>query len=97
MTKTISCNHDSRTLLDFIKQEVIRNGINNLVIDYYFFDSIDDPNSLPSEQFSYRGLTEHYESIMQPYGFEFKFFMNREVQRVEFDSEKDECYIEIWV
>ena len=97
MIKTISCEQDTRTLLDFIKQEVIRYGIKNLVIDYYFFDSIDDPNSLPSEQFSYHGLAEHYESIMQPYSFEFNFLMFKEVQRVEFDSEKDECYIEIWV
>ena len=97
MIKTISCKQDTRTLLDFIKQEVIRYGIKILVIDYYFFDSIDNPDSLPSEQFSYHGLAEHYESIMQPYCFEFNFFMNKEVQRVEFDSEKDECYIEIWV
>ena len=97
MIKSISCQQDSRTLLDFIKQEVIRYGIKNLVIDYYFFDSIDNPDSLPSEQFSYHGRAEHYEFIMQPYSFEFYFFMNKEVQRVEFDSEKDECYIEIWV
>lgn len=58
----------------------------NLVIVSYFFDSI-----------RYHGLAEHYEFIMQPYSFEFSFLMNKEVQRVEFDSEKDECYIEIWV
>lgn len=75
MIKTIPCVQDTNTLLGFIKQEVIRNGIKKLVIDYYFFDSIDDPDSLPSEQFSYHGLAEHYEFIMQPYSFEFSFLM----------------------
>ena len=97
MNKKISCEQDSRTLLDFIQQDVIGNGIKNLVVDYFFFHDIDDPDAPSYEPFSYDGLAEDYESIMQPHSFEFNFFMNTEVQRVEFDSEKDECYIEIWV
>lgn len=97
MNKKISCEQDSRTLLDFIQQDVIGNGIKNLVVDYFFFHDIDDPDAPSYEPFSFNGLAVNYESIMQPHSFEFKFFMNQEVQFVAFDFDLSWCYIEIWV
>ena len=97
MIKSVDCSHDDRTLLEYINQVVIKTNIKNLVVNYFFYADINDPDSEPSSQFSYRGLAVNYETSMRPYIFIFDYLMNQQVQRVEFDSDKDECYIEIWV
>lgn len=97
MIKSVDCSHDDRTLLEYIRQVVIRANIKNLVVSYYFYADINDPDSVPSSHFSYRGSAVEYERSMRPYAFIFDYRMNQQVQRVEIDSDKDECYIEIWV
>lgn len=97
MIKAIDCSQDSRTLLEYVNQAVIRSGITNLTINYYFYSNIDDPDAEPSEHFSYSGPAKQFEKSMKPHYFIFAYRMNLEVQRVEIDPDKDLCYIEIWV
>ena len=97
MTREFDTRNDNRTLLEYVNRVVIRSGITNLTVNYFFFDDINDPDSEPSSQFSYNGPPSQYEKSMRPYAFIFDYRMNQQVQRVEFDSDKDECYIEIWV
>ena len=49
MIKPIDCSRDDRTLLEYVNQSVIRSGITNLVINYFFFSDLDDPDAEPSE------------------------------------------------
>ena len=51
MIKPIDCSRDDRTLLEYVNQSVIRSGITNLVINYFFFSDLDDPDAEPSEHF----------------------------------------------
>ena len=97
MIKPIDCSRDDRTLLEYVNQSVIRSGITNLVIHYFFFSEIDDPDAEPNEHFSFSGPATQFEEKMQQYAFIFQYRMNLEVQRVEIDSDRDMCYIEIWV
>lgn len=97
MIKSVDCSHDDRTLLDYVNQAVIQSGITNLVINYYFFSDLDEPDAEPSEHFSFSGLATQFEETMKQYAFIFQYRMNLEVQRVEIDSERDLCYMEIWV
>lgn len=97
MIKEIDCRLDDRTLLEYVNQAVIRSGITNLTINYFFFSDLDDPDAEPSEQFSYSGKATQFEETMKQYSFIFGYRMNLEVQRVEIDSERDLCYIEVWV
>lgn len=97
MIKKIDCSHDDRTLLEYVNQAVIRSGIQNLVIYYFFFSDLDDPDAEPSEHFSYSGPAKQFEETMKRHAFIFQYRMNLEVQRVELDSDRDMCYIEIWV
>lgn len=95
-TKVIDCQKDDRTLLEFVN-EVIRSGITYLTVNYFFFSDLDNPDAEPSEQFSYSGKASQFEEAMRQHAFIFQYRMNVEVQRVEFDPDKDLCYIEIWV
>ena len=97
MIKPIDCSRDDRTLLEYVNQSVIRSGITNLVINYFFFSDLDDPDAEPSEHFSFAGLAVQFEETMHQHAFIFQYRMNVEVQRVEIDSDKDQCYIEVWV
>lgn len=97
MIKLIDCSRDDRTLLEYVNQSVIRAGITNLVINYFFFSDLDDPDAEPSEHFSYSGKATQFADTMRQYAFIFQYRMNVEIQRVEIDSDKDQCYIEIWV
>ncbi len=97
MSKEIDCSRDDRTLLEYVNQAVIQSGIKNLVIDYFFFQEIDDPDPEPNEHFSYSGSATQFEENMKQYAFIFQYRMNLEVQRVVIDPEKDQCYMEIWV
>lgn len=97
MIKEIDCRMDDRTLLEYVNQAVIRSGITNLTVNYFFFADFDDPDAKPIEHFSYSGKAKQFEETMRQYSFIFSFRMNLEVQRVEIDSERDLCYIEIAV
>lgn len=97
MNQTIDCTNDSRALLEFVDQAVIRSGITNLTVNYLFFAEIDDPDAEPYAKYSYSGLAKQFENTMRQYPFIFKFHMNAEIQRVEIDPDRDLCYIEIWV
>ena len=96
-TKEIDCRRDDRTLLQFVNQEIIRSGITNLTVNYFFFSDLDDPNAKPSSHFSYSGKASQFEEAMRQYAFIFQYRMNLEVQRVVIDLEKDQCCIEIAV
>ncbi len=97
MIKEIDCSRDDRTLLEYVNQAVIQSGITNLVIDYFFFSEIDNPDAKPNEHFSYAGPAAQFEECMKQFAFIFQYRMNLEVQRVVIDPEKDRCYMEIWV
>ena len=97
MIKEIDCSRDDRTLLEYVNQAVIQSGITNLVIDYFFFSEIDNPDAEPNEHFSYSGQAAMFEDTMKQYAFIFQYRMNLEIQRVVIDPEKDQCYMEIWV
>ena len=97
MCKEIDCSHDSRTLLEYVNQVVIQGGYTNLVIEYFFFSEIDNPDAKPNEHFSYSGPAAQFEETMKQHAFIFQYRMNLEVQRVVIDPEKDQCYMEIWV
>lgn len=96
-TKGLDCRNDDRTLLEFVIQEVIGNGITNLTVNYFYFSDIDDPDAEPDAQFSFSGKAAQFEKTMKLHAFIFQYRMNVEVQRVEFDLNKDLCYIEIWI
>ncbi len=97
MMKEIDCSRDNRTLLEYVNQAVIRSRFQNLVINYFFFSNLDDPDAKPSEHFSYSGPATQFEVTMIQYAFIFQYLMNQEVQRVEIDPDRDMCCIEIWV
>ncbi len=97
MIKPIDCSHDDRTLLEYINQAIIRSGITNLVVNYFFFSDLDDPDAEPDQHFSYSGPASQFEESMMQHSFIFQYRMDVEVQRVEIDSDTDQCYIEIWV
>lgn len=97
MIKSVDCSHDDRTLLEYIRQVVIPSQVTNLIVNYFFYADINDPDSEPSSQFSYNGPPSQYEKSMRPYAFIFEYRMNQQVQRVEIDSDRDDFYIEIWV
>ncbi|MBR5364199.1 MAG: hypothetical protein IK134_12880 [Oscillospiraceae bacterium] len=96
-TKVIDCQKDDRTLLEYVNQAVIGSGITYLTVNYFFFSDLDNPDAEPSSHFSYSGKASQFEKTMQQHAFIFQYRMNVEVQRVEFDPDKDLCYIEIWV
>ena len=87
-TEEMGCRNDDRTLLEFVNQDVIGNGIANLTVNYFFFSDLDDPDAKPSEQFSFSGRAMQFEKAMKEYAFIFQYRMNVEVQRVEFDSDR---------
>ena len=96
-TKETDRRNDDRTLLEFVNRDVIGIGITNLTVNYFYFSDIDDPDAEPDAQFSFSGEAAQFEKTMQQHAFIFQYRMNVEVQRVEFDPDKDQCYIEIWV
>ena len=96
-TKETDRRNDDRTLLEFVNRDVIGSGITNLTVNYFYFSDIDDPDAEPDAQFSFSGKAAQFEETMKQHAFIFQHRMNVEVQRVEFDPDKDLCYIEIWV
>ncbi|MBQ5334719.1 MAG: hypothetical protein J6Z45_02090 [Oscillospiraceae bacterium] len=97
MIKKIDTRNDDRTLLEYVRQVVIPSGVTNLIVNYFFYSEINDPDAEPCKQFSYSGKPEQFEKAIRPYAFIYEFRMNQQIQRVEYDSDRDDCYIEIWV
>ena len=90
---------DNRSLLQFIIEEVIRDGYETLRFEVYSMLKLqENPDALPEDGFSYLGDPKDFERTLRDERdqcFLFNLSMHKDVCEVFYDTEKKYCSIEV--